>query len=244
MKYIIPLIACSLLFTQCRTNVNVQPTGSYDTLGIQWMTIERDNITYYFQGTGVKGASIYTDLYEDAYNKLKPVFNAQLPCKIRFFVWTDWEEAQQKLNHFPGFAVPEKCICHVRVNQTLGHEMTHILSFWANGMPPIALTRFVNEGVAVAFDLAGDDKMETAREALTGQDIHSIAELWSGSNQSVSDDVFYSVAGAFMDYLYKQDMRNKYFLLLKNQTMQSAEKIYGKEQLQSLIADFESRVGL
>ncbi|MCD6064769.1 MAG: hypothetical protein K0R82_2680, partial [Flavipsychrobacter sp.] len=235
MKYFIAPVACIFLFTQCsRDTINVQPTGGYDTLGIHWMTIERTNITYYFQGTGASGASLYTDMHEEAYTKLDEVFKAKMPQKLRFFVWTDWDLARQLVGPL-GFAVPSECITHVAASQTLGHEMTHSLAYWAAGIPPTTQNRFINEGLAVAFDLRETDRIDEAKEAISGQNISSVADVWSGSAQ-IDDEALYLLGGAFMDYLYKQSQPDQFFTLIKNQTIEDAESIYGKERLHALIA--------
>lgn len=247
MRYIIALVTCSLLFAQCTApDIEVQPTGTYDTMGVQWMTIERNNITYYFQGTGVKGASIYTDLHEDAYEQLNAIFKPQLPQKLRFFVWTDWETARQMFNiptDVGGFAIVEECVCHMRADIPRGHEMTHVLSYWAAGIEPTAYSRFINEGVAVAFDLEKDDKLETAKEAIYDKNIPGVREIWSGS-QVVGDEILYPLGGAFVDFLYKKNQPEKFNALIKNQMIEDAEKIYGKEQLDELIAEFDGLLGL
>lgn len=244
MKYSIIILAFLFGFAGCKSKIEVYPTDSFDTLGVTWMKIERQNIIYYFQGTGVKGASVFTDLHEEAYERLNKVFNAQLPSKLRFFVWTDWEDATQRLGHYPGFALQEECICHIRANQTLGHEMTHILAFWNEGIPAVTYSRFVTEGVAVAFDLRTDDKMEIARAAVSGWDIQSVREFWDSNLQTAPEDIFYPVAGAFMEFLYNKNLHEKYFAMLKHQEYAEAEEIYGKEQLDNWIAEFDNMVGL
>lgn len=244
MKYIIVLLLTVFLFTQCKSKVEVYPTSTYDTLGIQWMTIDRANITYYFQGAGAKGASIYTDLHEEAYQKLQDIFKAQLPQKLRFFVWTDWSMAEQRLNRPLGFAVPTATVCHVRANQTLGHEITHILSYWSKGVIPSSYAKFIDEGVSVAFDLRGDDKIGTAKNALKNYTIKSITEIWSGKYRNGPEDLLYPVGGAFIEYLYNLNQPDKFFALLKNQTQNDAETIYGKDELDKMIKDFDRQLGL
>jgi hypothetical protein len=243
MNYTVVLIACIFLFAQCSPDaVTIQPTGGYDTLGIHWMTIERSNITYYFQGTGVKGASLYTDLHEEAYAKLDQVFKAKMPQKLRFFVWTDWQLAAQLVGPL-GFTVPDECVCNVAASQTLGHEMTHALSYWAEGIPPTTLSRFINEGLAVSFDLRETDRIKEAKESISGENIQSVADVWSGSYVP-GDEALYLLGGAFMEFMYKQSTHDQFFALIKHQTIEDAQDIYGQEKLASLIAEFDSMVGL
>lgn len=245
MRYVTGLIACSILLANCTTpDVDVYPTGTYDTLGVQWMTIERHNVIYYFQGTGINGASIYTDMHEEAYTELEQVFSPILPAKLRYFVWTDWEQAESALGLPLGFATPEYSVCNVTATHSLGHEMTHILSYWAGGVRPKSVTRFVMEGVAVAFDLNDNDKIERAKAALSRQSIKSVTDLWAGDQQEAPEEVFYPIAGGFIDFLYKKNMPENFYSLLKNQTMQEAELIYGKEELHSLIAEYDALIGL
>lgn len=245
MRYTLILILCVALFAQCSRNIDVYPTSTYDTLGVQWMTIQRDNIEYYFQGNGVEAASLYTDMHEDAYTRLLPVFEPVLPRKLRFFVWTDRSYGEQALSGSVGFANPIECVCHVRANQTLGHEMTHIMSYWAWGIEPTTYSRFIDEGLAVAFDLRDDDdRVKTAKKALNDYSLNSIRELWLDTQNSAPAELLYPVGGAFMDYLYKLNETEKFKALVKNQTLEDAENIYGKERLDALIADFDSLLGL
>jgi hypothetical protein len=247
MKTIIALMVAILLFAQCKKEDNsIQPTGSYDTLGIHWAVVEETNIIYYFQDFSTQSgyAKDYVAAHESAYTNLNAVFKAQLPQKLRFFIWADANLAAQLLGYQLGFTVPKQCVCHVRPNQTIGHEMTHALVYWSGGIPPTAVTRFVNEGVAVAFDLNTNNKMETAKAALAGQSVQSVRDFWYGSAQSASEEIFYPVAGAFMDFLYKKNLPSQFSALLKNQTITSAENIYSKGQMDALIAEFDGLVGL
>lgn len=247
MKHIITLIAASILFAQCTPNIETYPTTFYDTLGVSWMCMERDNITYYFQGRGVKGASIYSNLHEDAYNSLQPVFNAKLPGKLRYFVWTDWQQAKLIFNPpewAGGFALEQSCACHVRADINRAHELVHILSYWANGQQRETYSRLVCEGVAVASDMEDYDKTERAKKALEGKSFSSIKDFWGNNARDIDPDVFYPVSGAFMEFMYKKNQPEKFFRLLRNQRMEEAEEIYGKDQLHMWMAEFDRHIGL
>jgi hypothetical protein len=249
MKYTIVLIACALLLAQCKKSdaeSAIQPTGTYDTLGIKWTVVESTNIIYHFQDFSIQSgyAKQYVDDHEAAYKNLNGTFKAVLPRKLRFFIWTDETLAAQLLGHSLGFTVPGQCVCFVRPNQTIGHEMTHALVHWMEGTPTQATTRFVNEGVAVAFDLNNYNRIDAAKSALAGQGVQSVRDFWSGSKQSAPEAIFYPAAGAFIDYLYKQNLPNEFRGLLENQTIANAENIYGKARLDSLIAEFDGLVGL
>jgi hypothetical protein len=245
MKYLVVLIACAYLFTGCNRDKNVEPTSSYDTLGIQWRVVERPNVIYYFQDHNAPSyyTSNYADQHEAAYAKLNDIFKAQLPRKLRYFVWNDPDVAAQRLGYPLGFAVGRECVCHVHPAQTRGHEITHILSYWADGVPWQTYRRLVTEGVAVAFDLSDRDRIMAAKLAGAGHGITSVAELWEGNMTDAPEEVFYPIAGAFMEHLYKQSDRDRFIALIKNQDIESAVSIYGLEKMQAIIAEFDAKMG-
>lgn len=45
-------------------------------------------------------------------------------------------------------------------------------------------------------------------------------------------------------FLYKKNMPDKFFKLIKSQKIEDAEKIYGKEELSALMAEFNGLMGL
>lgn len=246
MKHFFVLIICIGLLASCsRPKVDVYPTGSHDTLGIQWMSIEKEHILFFFQGTGATAASIYADQHEDAYTQIDRFFQAQPPGKLRYFVWTDWAEGQKLINipsQYAGYTFASKCECHVKGNMNLGHEMTHVLSYWAWGIEPASYSKFITEGIAVAFDLRGDDKLERAKTAVKGK-IVNLVDVWQG-NYDTDEDVLYPLGGAFVDYLYKNTSVEKFKLLIKHRTYEDAQIIYGKDNLDAIIRDFNSKMGL
>ena len=130
MKYLSLLALACVFFAQCTRIKYAEPTGHYDTLGIRWSILEGTNITYYFQDFDLQSfyAGKYVEAHEEAYVTINKEFNAKQPAKLRFFVWADTGVASQALVRSLGFAVPLQCVCHVFPTQTLGHEITHILS--------------------------------------------------------------------------------------------------------------------
>ncbi len=245
MKYVIALLMCIVLFAQCHKYKKYPFASRKDTLGVQWGEVQGTHINYYFQTADNWTDEVggYVSEHEKAYEQIDAVFKAQLPQKLRFFIWTDTALARRTLNQGLGFAVPYECLVNTRPEQTLGHEMTHVLSFWAEGVTPTLYTRFVNEGVAVAFDLSSGSKIDRAKSAIAGQYITSVLALWANGNNA-SETVLYPVAGAFMEYMYKQNQPSKFDSLIKYQDIASAQAIYGKDQFDKLIADFNKLLGL
>lgn len=211
----------------------------YAAIEPDWVVIDGKHITYYFQDTAgwTKDVQTYITLHEDAYEKIDKVFKSILPRKLAFYVWNNTTVAEKLLKRPLGFTSAQRCLSHVRRDQTIGHEMTHTLSYWGWGIEPVKETRFISEGVAVAFDQRKEEKVQTARSAVKGADIHSVTDLWK--SDTASEALLYPVAGAFVEYLFKKGTPAQFKLLMKDQSMASAEKIYGKVLFNKLVTDFD-----
>ncbi len=149
-----------------RGNYNIPANTNYVSLEPHWITLEAQHIIYHFEDTSGPQNWIkqYIDLHEAAYDTINKTFQAFPPRKPEFFIWKNSGLARQLLGHDLGFTNPRKCISHVTANQTIGHELTHILSYWGWGQPTYKEVPFITEGVAVAFSLAQKDKYPLGKE--------------------------------------------------------------------------------
>lgn len=211
----------------------------------QWVTIESRNIVYKFQDTTLWYQNIHEYMMEHdlAYFKLSTAFQTILPQKMIMYVWNDGKLAEKVLGKSLGFASPETFTCNVHYEQTVGHEMAHILSYWGWGTATKNRTRFINEGVAVAFDQTKRNRYKIAKNVLAGKNIHSVLDVWKDSlNQYAS--VLYPLAGAFVTYLSKISTLEQFKSIVKDQTIENAEQTYGKSRFGEMIAVFNSKIGL
>lgn len=245
MRSVAGLLLCLLLFTQCHKYKKYPFASRKDTLGVTWGVVQATHIDYYFQTADnwTDEVGDYVNEHEKAFEKLDAIFKAQLPQKTRYYIWTDTALARRTFGHPLGFAIPEECLVNIRPQQTVGHEMTHVLSYWAGGIRPSQYNRFVNEGVAVAFDLDAADKMDVAKMAIKGQKITTVLDLWYGSD-TVSESLLYPVAGAFMEYIYRQNEPGKFDSLIRYQSVPAAKYIYGGDHFNQLITNFDKQLGL
>jgi hypothetical protein len=170
----------------------------------------------------------YIFRHEVAFETINQFFQADLPKKIDFFVWAGNPEAHAAGLGVLGFANPQMTLTHQSFEQTDGHEMTHVLCYYA--FKPIKATRLVNEGVAVYFDQTKRNRFAEARRAVrsAGLDHISVAKLWTES-QSQGAGVMYPVAAAFIERLRFNGGDEKLKQLLHNQTLDAALQIYGPE---------------
>jgi len=128
----------------------------------------------------------------------------------------------------------EFCVIHSLIDQSIGHEMTHVITHQLVGNPKkISL---INEGTAVHFDQTGQDKLRIVKSKLRGQFV-SVTELWENW-EALSPEVSYPLSGAFVKLLIEKGGKEKFLELLKDQSFDNAAVIYG-EQLSDIITEFE-----
>lgn len=211
----------------------------------EWIKISGVNMDFYFQDTVnlQMPAEAFVFTRDHSYQFINRRFDAQLPKRLAFYVWTDPALAKQLLGHSLGFSDPKNCVCHVLPRQSRGHEITHVLSYWAWGFLPRNRTRFINEGLAVAFDLNKVDRDSIAREALRGSGYSSVLEIWK-ADKSVPERVLYPVAGAFVTFLMRNADPPAFREVVKEQTISHIEQTIGKERFWQLIHEFDVRMGL
>jgi len=216
---------------------------NYVSLGPHWIMMEGAHITYYFQDTTNRTNVVkrYIHQHEQAYEQINKTFQATLAKKMVFYVWFDRQLAKQLLSRDLGFTSPRTFTTNAAINQSIGHEMTHTLSYWGWGSPTISSTRFINEGVAVAFDLYLDDKNVSAQKAIAGKNIHSVLDIWNDAY--TDEDIVYPVGGAFVSYLYNKCTPEQFKAIIKDQTIENAQKTLGDKAFETLVTDFNQLIG-
>ena len=208
-----------------------------------WITIEKKNIIYHFQDTSLFHISEFIAVHEKAYEEINTIFEAKLSGKLELFVWKDKEIAESILGHSIGFSEPKFFISHTHYRQTLGHEMSHILSYWAWGIRPKITNRFINEGIAVCFDKTNEKtRYEYAKKVAIANNIKSILNVWQNGDH-ISEDVLYPLAGAFVDFLYKNSTLEQFKNIVKTQSIQNVQNVFGSA-FDSLITKFNQSIGI
>lgn len=226
-------------------NASRSADGSYRVFGFDeyfknWRSLETAHFVFHFApGSPVANAEQYAAIREQGWQTVNSFFNARTPRKIDFFVWNHRDDMKKILGG-AGFAKPEFCLIHSCHDQTVGHEMTHVISYHA--VLPKVKTPLINEGVAVYFDLSGRDQLALARTAIRQKGITAISvkELWNNWTR-YTDDITYPLAGAWADYLIKTKGKGKFLLLLANQGFDSGDDIYNPD-LDELMENFEKQL--
>lgn len=212
--------------------------GQFD----EWEKIETKNITFHFQPNSViTNKKFYTQRRQDAFSIINEYFNSTISGKIDFYVWNTIQDGQNYGFPILGFAKPELKLTHSHSNQTPGHELTHIITRHLSKSNK--LCRFVNEGVASAFDQSIENKMNTSlkHKRRTNFDKNiSIQTAWH-KPRYYPEWVYYKLAGYFFQQLKEKGTKEEFKNLVVNQTFENAQTIYGSK-LDDLIAEVELQI--
>lgn len=207
-----------------------------------WKIVESEKYIFHFPpNTEIENIDSFINAREEAFKSVNDFFNVTIPKKIDFIAWNNNEDARVIGIPQLGFSKPEYCLIHSRYNQTLGHEITHIISHYYS--ESIIKSRFINEGISVAFDLTNEDKLKSAQKLKLEDNFKgtiSILEAWNNPKK-YSEWVYYPFAGEFIKRLLEKGGKDNFLKLVSNQTYESAKKIYGIE-LVEVINDLEEDI--
>src|SRR5690606_29869589 len=91
-----------------------------------------------------------------------------------------------------GFANPNFCIVHTHYQQTIGHEMTHVISHYTSEI--LNKSRFINEGTAVYFDQSRQDRLKQIKHWMaTNNNQISVKDFWE-NGATYSEEVLYPLS--------------------------------------------------
>jgi len=211
----------------------------FDEFYKTWRTVETDNFRFHFQNMKAADIEKYTSEREAAYTEINGFFKSSLPKKIDFFVWESREDAKKILKANLGFSKPNFCIVHAHYQQTIGHEMTHIISNYTSEIKN--KTRFINEGTAVCFDLSNQDKLKIVKDwiAVNRKQI-VIKDYWENA-EKYTEEILYPLSGLFVKELIDNFGKEKFLKFFKNQTYENAKLVFGSK-LDTVIVDFEKMI--
>jgi tetratricopeptide (TPR) repeat protein len=208
-----------------------------------WSEVETVHFVFLSQpNTQVSDKQNFAKSREAAFDTINSFFKTKIPRKIVFVVWNGDEDPLKIGIKQQGFARPELCCIHSRAFQTIGHEMTHVISYYVG--KNLFRTRFINEGVGVTFDQDGGNnkialaKANKIKEGFTGK--IDIKEAWNNP-EKYPEWVYYSFAGEFVKRLIKKCGDERFLKLVSNQTYDFAKQIYG-DQLQLIINELEKEI--
>ena len=204
-----------------------------------WTILETENFIFHYRKD--KNSQVDIDAFilsrEKAFTKIQNFFNSNLHRKIDFYLWDSREEAFAILKRHLGFAIGQYYLIHNASDQSIGHEMTHIITHYINGAKSI--TSLICEGAAVLFDQSESrNNVDFAKRMMGKNNIKeiNIKGLWENFF-SVSSGVSYSVAAVFSEKLLNKFGKEKYIEIVKTQTYDEVCALAGKENLDEIIKE-------
>lgn len=216
--------------------------GGMDDFYKDWVFFETEHLRFYFQPISiVVDKKNFIELREEAFLKINSFFCSKLPKKIDCIVWNGNEDSKKIGIKQLGFAEPGYCCIHMQAHQTRGHEITHVISYYCSRNPTI--TKFINEGLATAFDLTNENKLQKAKlfkERESCKEYISIKKAWENPN-IYPEWIYYPLAGEFIIRILKEGGKEKLLKLVSDQTLDNAEKLYGKT-LDKIITELEKEI--
>ncbi|MFO7610041.1 MAG: hypothetical protein R6X35_12750 [Candidatus Krumholzibacteriia bacterium] len=210
-----------------------------------WTSFTTDHFAFLFSDRLVDlDRTAYAREHEEAYAAISAWFGGGPAQPIRFIVWADQDEATAAGMPELGFARPELNLVHCLVEQTVGHEMTHVIAVAAR--QPTVRIGLINEGTAVFHDQTGRDRLAVARRALAAATTEAGGPLPPVALRALWDDwsllpavASYPLAGAWVERLVEKGGREKFLEFFKDQSREHARQVYGAD-LEGWIDGFEA----
>jgi tetratricopeptide (TPR) repeat protein len=184
----------------------------------------------------------YARRHEEAYEIISAWFGEGASEKINFFVWADKEEASEANMPPLGFSRPDFNLVHATADQTVGHEMTHVIS--AHALQPEVKVGLINEGTAVFHDQSGRDQVARAGKAFDdapeGQVTVSLGALWEDWSL-LPAEISYPLGGTWVSILIEKGGKEKFLEFFRDQSLAHARQVYGAD-LQTWMDEFDAEI--
>jgi len=202
-----------------------------------WKIVETDNFRFHFQNMNDAEIEKYISSREIAYKEINDFFKSSLPKKIDFYVWESKEDAGNILRANLGFSKPDFCIVHTHYQQTIGHEITHVISNFTSVISN--KTRFINEGTAVCFDQSSQDRLKHVKDWVTKNNKQIVIKDYWENGEKHAEEILYPLSGLFVKELIDNFGKEKFLEFFKNQTYENAKLVFGNK-LDNVIQEFEN----
>jgi tetratricopeptide (TPR) repeat protein len=171
-----------------------------------WLTHEMAYVTLRYPPDSPLAANpaAYGRRFDAAHQAIARALGVSPQTKIQVYLYTDAAQGRDITGQEVGWSDRENQVVHQHLKQTTGHEIAHCLSHFMTPAP-YCDSVVLNEGLAVYFDQAGDDKNEAARRLLETGRLPDFSELETTFR---SRDDAYALAGSFVGFLWHNYSRD------------------------------------
>jgi hypothetical protein len=185
-----------------------------------WQTFESEHFIFYFpDGSWVEPQiEDIASQHEKAFIEIVNQMMVDYAGPISMYLYPSKEALFRSTARESGFAINEASEVHALWvsaddHQSLGHEMTHVISFWTWGQPGEAL---MGEGLAVCLDQSGKNLRQINNQMLAQGKLISLDKMLGDAWFDVDPEVAYPESGALACYLLEK------YLIVEVQDLYSA----------------------
>ncbi|MBM4401732.1 MAG: hypothetical protein FJ044_00610 [Candidatus Cloacimonetes bacterium] len=173
-----------------------------------WQKKESRHFTFYFFPHSFAAGNIGKIISEreTAYQKISKFLGVDTPEKIRWYLFPSYEKGKELLGNLePNQAIAATStiftIHSEHHQQTSGHELTHILSFYIDTTRTNSY-KFLSEGLACYLDQSGKDYDCLAKELFDSNKIIPSKEIIDVNDFNKKDPkITYSQSASFVKFL-------------------------------------------
>ena len=204
-------------------------TFEYTDENQDWHSLSSEKVILYYYGRSQSLAETLLQRAEEAIARLGDEIGISVEKPVRIYLYQNQQDMQIALpvrsEGFDsriltlGVAVSEDTLLllgsHRDVEQTLAHEISHLIVGMATDNPYTELPRWLDEGLAMyAEGSLPLDNRRALERAISDDRLLSIRSMSSYSGQASQVDLFYGQAYSVVDFLLREYGREKMQALL------------------------------
>jgi hypothetical protein len=191
-----------------------------------WYSVCTQQVNFWFQDTVNRNIDEFITEHLHAYDSILAFFGSEIPRRINFFVWKSVEHAVETLYVKPAFASAVYCCIHSNFNESIGHELTHIISWYSSEIQHVS--KLIFEGTAVCFDHTQRNRKEYVQAFITHHQLGEISlkALWNDW-QNYPQELSYPLGGLLVEKIINTYGREKYLEFFPNQSYENALMVFG-----------------
>ena len=170
----------------------------------QWERTESEHFIFNYPSGGYVAKNINTVVsrYEKAYENISSYLKTEVPGKIIYYCFPSRQAGMDIIGYDLGFCHPANnqvyAILGQNEQQTTGHEMTHVISFYMS--PTITSEVFLHEGLAESQNQEGEDFHGEVAYLMKTESFVPLKELRSNF-RSYDTQLAYNEAASFVLFL-------------------------------------------
>lgn len=200
----------------------------------EWETYTSDHFEFRYLADSwlARKVESLAEEHEDTLADITTALGVEYDDAITIFLYPSKEALWLATARDSGFAINEARETHEwwissSNHQTLGHEMTHVITYWTLGDPYEAL---LGEGIAVCQDHSGRDPHAEAADLLAQGDLVPLDEMLGDAWFEKDAAVAYTESGSFACFLLERNGPEDFGEVYRSANLTRALKqVYGKD---------------